>query len=113
MRIFQGLQPALEFPQCYGITNKTDYIKKLPYMPQNVSNMVFENHYLKAMKFKHRYMHFFSFDLPAIICNVICDLGREGAFSHFCNWIRFNRQSNQLSPIKSPIIGHANGFFVA
>lgn len=83
IRIFQGLKPALEFPQCYVITNKTDYIKKLLYMPQNDLNMVFENHYLKAMIFKHHYMHFFSLDLSAIKCNVICDLGGEGAVSHF------------------------------
>lgn len=52
-------------------------------MPQNDLNMVFENHYLKAMIFKHHYMHFFSLDLSAIKCNVICDLGGEGAVSHF------------------------------
>lgn len=49
---------------------------------------------LKAMKFKCRDMHIFSLDLPAITCDVTCDLEREGAVCHLCNWIRFKRQLN-------------------
>lgn len=49
---------------------------------------------------------FFLFDLSAIICDVIYDLEQKGVVYHIRKWIRFNRQSNQLSPIKSPIIEH-------
>lgn len=50
-----------------------------------------------------RYVYFFLFDLPAIICDVIYDLEQKGVGNHIHKWIRFNRQLNQLSPIKSPI----------
>lgn len=49
---------------------------------------------------------FFLFDLPAIICDVIYDLEQKGVVNHIRKWIRFNRQSNQSSPIKSPITEH-------
>lgn len=48
------------------------------------------------MKLKSHDMHIFSFDLPVIMCDVICDLAREGADSHLCNWVRFKRQLNYL-----------------
>lgn len=53
-----------------------------------------------------RYVYFF-LDLPAIICDVIYDHDWKGVVNHIRKWIRFNRQSNQLSPIKSPITEHA------
>lgn len=53
-----------------------------------------------------RYVYFFLFDLPAIICDVIYDLEQKGVVNHIRKWIRFNRQLNQLSPIKSPITEH-------
>lgn len=49
---------------------------------------------------------FFLFDLPAIICDVIYELEQKCVVNHIRKWIRFNRQSNQLSPIKSPITEH-------
>lgn len=54
-----------------------------------------------------RYVYFFFlFDLPAIICDVIYELKQKCVVNHICKWIRFNSQSNQLSPIKSPITEH-------
>lgn len=41
-----------------------------------------------------RYAFSLSLDLPAMVCDVICDLGRERAVCRLCNWIRFNRQLN-------------------
>lgn len=51
-------------------------------------------------------MYIFFVDLPAIICDVIYDHDWKGVVNHIRKWIRFNRQSNQLSPIKSPITEH-------
>lgn len=53
-----------------------------------------------------QYVYFFLFDLSAIICDVIYDLEQEGVVNYIRKWIRFNRQSNQLSPIKSLITEH-------
>lgn len=51
-------------------------------------------------------MHIFYLHLTGIMCDVICNLGQEGAVRHLCNWIRFKRQLNLLSPVKLSVTGH-------